>query len=88
MVITFTENTRMPMAVYTQNHIPIKLREGLMINTVEVIWLQVHLPHLKPIFVGSYYRPSTNSQYLDNMCEMLDHVCDVNRDVYMFCRDS
>ena len=52
-----------------------------MLNTVEVIWLQVHLPHLKSILVGNCYRPpSANSQYLDNMCEMLDDVCDVNRE--------
>ena len=24
-----------------------------------------------------------NSQYLNNMCEMLDRVCDVNREVYL-----
>ena len=54
--------------VYIQNHIPVKRREDLMLNTVEVICIQVHLPHLKPILVGSCYRPpSANSQYLDNM---------------------
>ena len=38
---------------------------------------------LKPILVGSCYRPpSSNSQCLDNVCEMLDHVCDINRKVY------
>ena len=26
--------------------------------------------------------PSSNSQYLNNICEMLDCVCDVNREVY------
>ena len=42
-----------------------------------------HLPHLKPILVGSCYRPpSANSQYLDNVCEMLDNVCDINRELY------
>ena len=35
------------MAIYIQNHIPVKLREDLMLNIVEVIWLQVHLPPLK-----------------------------------------
>ena len=56
------------VAVYMQNHIPVKIREDLMLNTVEVIWLQVHLPHLKPIIVGSCYKPpSANSQYLDNV---------------------
>ena len=51
------------VVVYIQNDIPVKLREDLMLNTVEVIWLQVHLPHLKTIVVGSSYRPpSANSQ--------------------------
>jgi hypothetical protein len=62
-------------AVYIQNHIPVKIREGLMLNTDEVIWLQVYLPQLKRIIVGICYRlPSPNSQYLDNMCEVLDNV--------------
>jgi hypothetical protein len=70
--------------VYIQNHISINLREDLMLNTFEVIWLQVHLPHLKPILVGSCYRPQTaNSQYLDNMCEMFDNVYDIKSEVYV-----
>ena len=69
------------VAVYIQNHV--KLRDDIMLNIVKLIWLQVHLPHLKPIIVGSCYRPpSANSQYLDNMCEMLFNVCDINREVY------
>ena len=69
-------------ALYIQNHIPVKLREDLMLNTVEVICLQVHLPRLKPILVGSCYRPpSANCQYLNNICDMLDNVCDI-REVY------
>ena len=47
-------------AVYIQNHIPVKLREVIMLNTVVVIWLQVRLPHLKPILVGSCYRQSVS----------------------------
>ena len=87
MVITSTKKTETPngggVVVYIQSHILVKLRDDLMLNNVEVIWLQVHLPHLKPILVGSCYRsPSDNSQYLDNMCEMLDNVCDINREVY------
>ena len=71
------------VAVYIQNHIPVKHRDNLMLNTVEVICLQINLPHLKPILVGSCYRtPSANSHYLENMCEMLDNVCDINREVY------
>jgi hypothetical protein len=62
------------VAVYIQNHIPVKLREDLMLNAVEGKWLQVHLPHRKPILVGCCYRPpSADTQYLDSMCERL--VC-------------
>ena len=51
------------VAVYIQNHILVKLRDDLLLNTFEVIWLQVHLLHIKPIRVGSCYGPkSVNSQ--------------------------
>jgi hypothetical protein len=50
------------IAVYIQNHIPVKLREDLMLNTVEVIWLKVHLLHQKPLLLGSCCQPpSANS---------------------------
>ena len=53
-----------------------------MLNNVEVIWLQVNLPHLKPILVGTAIDHQVVSQYLDNVCEMLDNVCDISREVY------
>ena len=71
------------VAVYIQSHIPVMLREDLMSSVIEVLWLQVHLPHVKPIILGCFYRPpSANSQYLNNMCELLDSVCDLNRECY------
>jgi hypothetical protein len=93
MVITSIGKAEMPMGVVLQfifSHIPVKLREDLKSNSVEVIWL-----HLKPILVGSCYRPpnanslvgscyrpaNANSQYLD-VYEMLDNVCDINRKLY------
>jgi hypothetical protein len=63
------------VAIYIQSHIPVMLREDLMPSVIEVLWLQVHLAHLKPFILGCCYRPpSANSQYLNNMCEMLDSV--------------
>ena len=79
MVITSTEKTTEAVL-----HIPVKLRDDLMLNTVEVIWLQVHLPHLKLILVGSCCRPPTaNCQYLDNMCEMLEMYV-ISTEKYIF----
>jgi hypothetical protein len=70
------------VAVYIQSHIPVMLRGDLMSSVIEVLWLQVHLAHLKPLLGYCYRPPSANSQYLNNMCEMLNSVCDVNREVY------
>lgn len=72
------------MAIYIQNHIPVKVREDLMSGLVEMLWLQVHLPHIKPLLLVCCHRPpSSDSQYLDNLCEMLDRACDVNREIYV-----
>jgi hypothetical protein len=50
------------------------LREDLMLS------VGTSLAHLKPFLTGCCCRPpSANSQYLNNMCELLDSVCDVNR---------
>ena len=67
--------------IYFQSHTPVMLTEDLMSSVIEVLWLQVHLAHLKPFLLGCCYRPpSANSQYLNNMCEIVDSVCDVNSD--------
>ena len=72
------------VAMYIQSHIPVKLRNDLMSCDVEMLWLQVHLPHLKPILLGCCYRPpSSSSQYLDNLCEMFDRACDEKREIYV-----
>jgi hypothetical protein len=45
------------VAAFIQSQIPVKLRDDLMLNTAEVKWLQVPLPHIKPVLVGSCYKP-------------------------------
>jgi hypothetical protein len=55
-----------------------------MSNTVEVIWLQVHLPHLKSIREAAIdNKVLTVSIWIT--CEMLDNVCDINREVCFLC---
>ena len=57
------------VALYIQSHIPVMLREDLMSSVIEVLWLQVHLAHLKPFILGCCYRPPTaNGQNHNNMC--------------------
>ena len=71
------------VAIYVQNHIPVKVRDDLLTAGVEAIWLQIQLPYLKPLLIGCCYRqPSANVNFLDLMCDMLDRVCDMNYEVY------
>ena len=61
------------IACYVQNHIPVKVREDIMSKEMEVFWLQVNLPHIKPILVGCCCRPpSSNHNYYHYyiMCEL------------------
>ena len=44
------------VAIYVQSHIPCKVRHDLMVYSIEILWLQIHLPHIKPIIVGCCYR--------------------------------
>lgn len=71
------------MAIFIHGHFPVKLRQDLMVNDVEVLWLQVQLPYLKPILVGCCYRPpSARIGYLNGLCNMLGRVTEENRELY------
>lgn len=50
---------------------------------VETLWLQVHLPHVKPMLIGCCYRPpSANSAYLDVICDLLEKGSKLNCEIY------
>ena len=71
------------VAFYVQSHIPVRVREDLAVMGIEVIWLQAQLPHLRPVLIGCCYRPpDAPVMYLDQICEMLDRVCDSDNEVY------
>jgi hypothetical protein len=65
------------VAVNIQSHIAVMLRGNLMSSVIEVLWLQVHLAHLKHFLLWCCYRPPIANS-LNNMYEILDSVCDVN----------
>ena len=72
------------VALLIRDHFPAKLRLDLMDNDIEAIWLQVHLPHLKPILVGCCYRaPSAKVECLHDICAMMDKASEENREMYV-----
>lgn len=71
------------VAMYVQSHIPVKLRMDLISCDVEMLWLQLHPPNLKPILLGCCYRPQgSGSQFLDNLGEMFERACVENKEMY------
>lgn len=67
------------VAFYVQDQIPVKIRRELACVGVEVLWLEVQLPHLKSILVGCCYRPpNAPIVCLDRICYMLDIVGDLD----------
>lgn len=44
-------------AFYIQKHVPDKMRKDLGVTGVDVLGLQVHIAHLRPILTGCFYRP-------------------------------
>ena len=71
------------LAIYCQDHIPVKTRNDLGCKEVEVLWLQVQLPYIKPMLIGCCYRPpNATTIYLDNICKVLDKACDANYEMF------
>lgn len=54
-----------------------------MPTEIEVLSLQVRLSHLKPMLIGCCYRPpGMNNVHHDKICDLLDHGCDFNYEIY------
>lgn len=76
------------VTIYIHCHFPCKVRYDLIKDNIEAIWIQMHLPHLKPFLAGCCYRaPNSNVEYLDTLCEMMYHITEENREIYLL-RDS
>lgn len=72
------------VAIFVREHFPVKHRHDLINNDIEALWLQMHIPHLKPFLVGCCYRaPSSNIQYLNALCDMLDKVTEEKRELFL-----
>ena len=67
-----------------QDHIPVKIRNDLGMTGVEALWLQVYTSHQRPTLACCCYRPpSSNIEYLNNICTMLHHATDTSNDIFV-----
>ena len=56
-----------------------------MSDSLESLWVKVHLPHPKPVLIGCRYSPpGTDVQYLNNLFVLINRVADVNMNIDWF----
>ena len=48
------------VCMYIRENLPYNPREDLQNNEVEDLWIEILLPHTKPIFIGTFYRAPKN----------------------------
>ena len=54
-----------------------------MVDDIEALLVQVHLPHLKPILLVCCYRPpNARIQYLKGICNLIDNISE-NKQLFM-----
>lgn len=71
------------VALYVPNHIYTKLRPDLMIPGIEVIWIQMFLPH-GSLLVGCCYRPrADNKEDLNLICKMMKLASKEEREILL-----
>lgn len=63
------------VALYIKDSIVVVQRNYIMCVDVEILWIQINIPHSKHFLVGCCYRPpSAHVSYLDKICEIVDRV--------------
>ena len=52
------------------------------VDDIEALWIEVNLPHTKPILLGTVYRPpDENVEYLNKLDSMFQHSTSQYEDV-------
>jgi len=58
---------------------------NLICDDIEAIWVEIHVPYMKPVLVECCYRPlDTHVDYLTCLGEMLDNVSDVSCELWRY----
>lgn len=71
------------VAFYIKESLPVKIRADLMTPNLELLWLQVHIPHSKSLLIACCYRPpSAECAYLDELYGVMDKGCISGFEVY------
>lgn len=57
------------VALYINDNMANKLCVDLMFDDMEIVWVQLHLLHGRPVLVDCCYRPTSNNMlYLERIC--------------------
>lgn len=74
------------VALYIQNHIPVKQRSDLEEENLEMIWVELYRK-TKRVLVGCCYRPPgtgrEKEEYLNQICRKIETVTKEGKDVFL-----
>ena len=67
---------------YVKNGIVYKEVSSFYVDDIEALWIEVNLPHTKPVLLGTVYRPpDENVEYLNKLDSMFQHSTSQYEDV-------
>ncbi|XP_026050145.1 uncharacterized protein LOC113037368 [Astatotilapia calliptera] len=71
------------VALYVRDQIPVK-KDLPNLSDVEMIWIEIFLPHTKPVLIGCCYRPpKSTTEYLEKICRSIEQVLNPEKDIFL-----
>ena len=62
------------VCLYIRNDIAFNIREDLILENTESLWINVLLPQTKPIILGALYRPPKNHTFIETLSDTFDNL--------------
>lgn len=72
------------VALYVQDQILVEKHDLPNLSDVEMIWIEIFLPHTEPVLIGCCYRPpKSTTGYLDKICRSIKEVLKPEKNIFL-----
>ena len=62
------------VCLYIRSDIAFNLREDLILENIESLWIDVLLPRTRPITLGAFYRPPKDHIFIESLSDTFDKL--------------
>ena len=71
--------------IYVRDNYSYKLRNDLITNDIECLWIEVKIPGTEPFLINTCYRPpSANKEYNTSIARNIEKACLDGKEMYIF----